>query len=114
MSKKNWNTFYPLSLGVYPALGLVSVNISQMVFLAGLRSIIVAMLFSLAIYAFFSWRIHDEQKAALLCAWFFLFFFAYGHVYDAIEGLKVFGFLLGRHLILFPLWWMLFGLGARW
>ncbi len=53
MSKKNWSIFYPLLLGIYPALGLVSVNISQMVFLAGVRSIIIAALFSLAIVCAF-------------------------------------------------------------
>jgi hypothetical protein len=114
MNKKNWTIIYPLLLGIYPALGLVSANISQMVFLAGVRSIIVAALFSLAMVALFSWRIRDEYKAALSCAWFFLFFFAYGHVYDAIEGWKVFGILFGRHILLFPLWWIMFGLGAWW
>jgi hypothetical protein len=112
MRKKNWYIFYPLLLGIYPALGLVSANISQIVFLAGVRSMIVVMLFSLSIYALFSWRIRDGHKAALMCAWFFLFFFAYGHVYDAIEGWNLFGIVLGRHLILFPLWWLVFAVGA--
>jgi hypothetical protein len=114
MRKQNWFIFYPLLLGIYPALGLVSVNISQMVFLSGVRSIIIAALFSLAVVVLFSWRIRDEYKAALSCAWFFLFFFAYGHVYDALEGWKVFGILLGRHIILFPLWWIVFGIGTWW
>jgi hypothetical protein len=76
MSKKNWRIFYPLLLGIYAAVGLVGVNISQMVFSAGIRSILVAILFSFAAYAAFCWRIKDEYKAALclvhavlLCIW---------------------------------------------
>ena len=114
MSRKNWRIFYPLLLGIYPALGLVSVNISQMVFSAGVRSIVVAALFSLAVYAVFCWRIKDEYKAALLCAWFLVFFFAYGHVYGAVEGIKLFGAVMGRHRFIFPLWLLVFGLGAWW
>ncbi|MGA2489029.1 MAG: hypothetical protein ABSF99_02415 [Anaerolineales bacterium] len=114
MSKKNWRIFYPLLLGIYPALGLVSVNISQMVFSEGLRSILVAALFSFAVYWVFCWRIMDEYKAALLCAWFILFFFAYGHVFGAVEGVKIFGVVVGRHRFIFPLWLVVFGAGGWW
>ena len=63
-------------------------------------------------YALFTWRIHSEHKAALLCAWFLVFFFAYGHVYNAIWGMKLFGFMIGRHRFLFPLWLAVFGTGG--
>jgi hypothetical protein len=114
MSRKNWRIFYPLLLGVYPALGLVSVNIGQMVFSEGVRSIVVAALFSLAAYAFFCWRIKEDYKAALLCSWFLVFFFAYGHVYGAVEGGKILGVALGRHRFIFPLWLAVFGAGGWW
>jgi hypothetical protein len=114
MTRKNWRIFYPLLLGIYPALGLVSVNISQMVFSVGVRSIVVAALFSLVVYLVFCWRIKDEYKAALLCSWFFVFFFAYGHVYGALEGAKLFGAIIGRHRFIFPVWLILFGAGGWW
>src|SRR5512141_38529 len=114
MSRKNWRIFYPILLGIYPALGLVSVNISQMVFSEGVRSIMVAALFSLAAYAIFCWQIKDEYKAALLCSWFLVFFFAYGHVYGALEGGKILGAVLGRHRFLFPLWLAVFGAVGWW
>ncbi|MBI4731591.1 MAG: hypothetical protein HY781_05595 [Chloroflexi bacterium] len=112
MTKKNWKIFYPLLLGIYSAVGLVSANISQMTFLTGIRSILVAMLFSLAVYAAFCWRVKDEYKAALLCAVFMVFFFAYGHVYDSVEGIKIFGITAGRHRFLFPLWFAVFAFGG--
>jgi len=112
MTKKNWKIYYPLLLGLYSAVALVSVNISQMTLLAGIRSILAAGSFSLVIYALCCWRIRDEHKAALLCGWFFLMFFSYGHVYDAIEGWNAFGIVLGRHRFLFPAWLVVSALGA--
>jgi hypothetical protein len=114
MSKKNWKLFYPLLLGIYAAVGLVGVNISQMVFSAGVRSILVTILFSFAAYMAFCWRIKDEYKAALLCAWFMLFFFAYGHVFGAVDGIKIYGMVVGRHRFIFPLWLAVFGIGGWW
>ena len=112
MTKKNWQLFYPVLLGIYAAVGLVSINISQMYFSAGVRSILVAVLFSILVYVVFCWSIKDEHKAALLCAWFMLFFFAYGHVYGPVEGARIFGLVVGRHRFLFPLWVGVFGVGA--
>jgi hypothetical protein len=114
MHKKNWKLFYPVLIGIYAAVGLVSVNISQMVFSAGLRSILVATLFSLAVYLVFCWAIKDEHKAALLCAWFMLFFFAFGHLFGALEGIKIFGMVIGRYRFFLPLWLTIFGLGGWW
>jgi hypothetical protein len=112
MRKENWRIFYPFLLGIYPAIGLVSVNISQMFFSAGIRSIFVATLFSAAVYWLFCWRVKDPYRAALLCAWFMLFFFAYGHVFDSLSGIKIFGVLLSRHRFIFPLWLLIFGVGG--
>ena len=109
MHKRKWRVYYPILLGTYAAAWLVSVNISQMVLSAGIRTILVTVLFSLGVYALFSWRIKDEHKAALLCAWFMLFFFAYGHVYGVVEGMTISGMVVGRHRFLFPVWLVIFG-----
>ena len=93
---------------------LVSVNISQMFFSAGVRSIFVTVLFVLAVYAVVSFLIKDEYKSALLGAWFMLFFFAYGHVYGVVEGMDLGGVIVGRHRFLFPIWLVLFGVGGVW
>jgi len=114
MKKKNWQIYYPILLGTYAAVGLVGINISQMLLSAGVRSVLFTVVFSLAAYALFCWRIEDEHKAALLCAWFMLFFFAYGHVYVSLEGIKIFGTVVGRNLFLLPLWLAVFGGGAWW
>jgi hypothetical protein len=112
MHKKNWKIFYPLLLGLYAALGLLGNNITQTVFLAGTRTILAAAAFTLLVYVLFCWRIRDEHKAALLCAWFLLFFFVYGHVYSALAGATNGGFTLRRHAFLFPLWLVFFAAGG--
>ena len=112
MKKENWKVFYPLLFGIYPALGLVAFNITQITLLAGLRSVLISFVLILGIYAILCWRVMDKDKAALLCTWFIIFFFAYGHVYDALNGWTAFGIILGRQLFLFPLWLIVFGVGA--
>jgi len=109
-------------LGIYPAIGLISVNISQMKFLDGIRSLLVGIVFSLVTFFFFRWLIKDQFKSSLMTSWFFLIFYSYGHVYDAIEGLSVFNFVLGRHRILYPIWivlmvgglWLIYKSNWRW
>ncbi len=105
---KNRQRFYPVLFGIYSAVGLVSSNIDQMRFMDGIRSILIAILVSLLVYLLFSWRVRNKDKASLLSAVFILFFFAYGHVYDALEGFKIAGLTLGRHRFLFPVWVLVF------
>ena len=99
-------------LGIYPAVGLIAANISQMNLLDGVRSILAVSIFSLVAYVLFGWRIRNEYKAALLCAWFIVFIFAYGHLYSAIWGKSLYGFVFGRHRYLFPLWLVIFAVGS--
>ena len=111
MRKKNWSIFYPLLWGIYPVIGLVAVNINQMDLISGMRSILIAVIFTLVVYALFCWRISDEHKAALMTAWFTLFFFTYGHVYQTLKSVNGFD-IIGRHRFLFPAWIILGGIGA--
>jgi Sulfatase len=112
MKKENWKIFYPLLFGIYPALGLVAFNITQITLMAGLRSILLSLVLILGVYAILCWRVQDVDRAALLCGWFCIFFFAYGHVYNTLNGWMAFGIILGRQLFLLPLWLIVFGVGA--
>jgi hypothetical protein len=114
MKNRSIKAFYPILLGIYPAIALITENLSQMRFQDGVRALLFAIIFSFVIYTGFRLLIKDESKASLMCACFFLFFFAYGHVYDALEGWGVSGFVIGRHRFLFPIWLFVFGIGAWW
>ena len=103
-------------------MGLISVNISQMKFLDGIRSLLVGIVFSLVTLFIFRWLVKDQIKSPLMCAWFFIIFYSYGHVYDAIEGQDILNFVLGRHRVLSPIWivlmvgglWLIFKSNWRW
>ncbi len=114
MNKKSIKAFYPILLGIYPAIALITENISQMRFQDGVRTLILAIIFSLAIFIVFHFLIKDGTKASLMCTWFFLFFFTYGHVYDALEGLSISSIVIGRHRFLFPIHLLIFVIGGWW
>jgi hypothetical protein len=107
-----WKVCYPVLLGTYAAIGLLAVNISQMVLVDGMRTVLFAFLVSAIVYAVFCLSLKNTHKAALLATWFLIFFFAYGHVYGALEGVKIGGIVLGRHRYIFPLWVVLFAAGT--
>ena len=105
--------YYPLLVGVYPVVGLIGSNITEMYLSAGYRSALVTLLFVLVVYLVFRWLIKDRYKSALICTWFFIAFFTYGHVYQLVEGYSISGLLLGRHRFLFPLW-LIISISAGW
>ena len=110
---KNLQRFYPILFGVYSALGLISSNIDQMRFADGVRSILLAFLSRYWSTWFFTGA-SGTRKASLLSAFFLLLFFAYGHVYDALEGFQFAGVTLGRHRFLFPVWVLVFTVLGIW
>lgn len=105
-------TFHPLLIGLYPFLALLGSNLGQVNPVLTLRAFLATLLFVLA--AFFGLRrlIKDQQKSGLFTSLLFLFFFTYGHAYTLLEGRTLFGIILGRHLVLAPVWAVLFGLLA--
>jgi hypothetical protein len=58
--------------------------------------------------------IRSKHKAALITSLAVTLFFSYGHVYNALERVRVFDFSLGRHRFLAPLWFLLLALGTVW
>ena len=104
---------YPLLFGIYPVLGLLSANISQIPLYYGLRSLLVALVFGVLVYGLLLWRMGDySSKAALLALWLLLTFYSYGHVYGALEGATLGGWIIGRHRFLIVIWGIIFLLGV--
>jgi hypothetical protein len=94
-------------------LGLLAANISQIPVYYGLRSVLAALLLGGAVYGLLLWRMKaDAPKAALLSLWFLLIFYSYGHVYGALEGVALGGWMIGRHRFLVVAWGLLFFAGA--
>lgn len=103
---------HSLLLGVYPVLALLAINIAEIEFASGLRAIIAALVGTLLLLGLSFWILGNWTKAALVTSLFLALFFSYGHVYFALEKLRLLGFSPGRHRYLLPLYLVIFAVIA--
>jgi hypothetical protein len=112
-SKRDW-ILYPFLFAIYPVSLLFAHNIEETPFSSVIRPLLLSLLGAILLYFLLKLIIRDRYKAALITTLLLGFFFAYGHVYNYLENVSLFGFILGRHRILFPLWMLFFGIGIGW
>src|SRR5512147_2793656 len=93
---------YPLLISVFPVLSLTSYNIQEIFVSAMFRPLGVSVLLGVILYAAAYLLMKDIHRAALLSSLILLLFFAYGHIYDALEDLTVSGAAIFRHRTLLP------------
>jgi len=103
--------WYPFLFSAYPTLALLVNNVAEINYPAGTRTIILALVGTLAIFLVFRQAFHNPHRAAFACALFLFLFFAYGHIFNIItdnwEINNLHSWLLGPWaalLILFSLW----------
>ena len=96
--------FHPLLIGLYPFLALLGANLGQVNPVLTLRALLASLVVVLLVFFLLRRLVKDPDKASLLAAWLLLLFFTYGHAYTLLEGKALFGMLLGRHLVLAPVW----------
>jgi hypothetical protein len=105
--EKKQFAFHPLFFGIFPFLSLFANNFSQVVPVLTLRAFFLTAIIIFLSYWVIRKIVHDRYRAALILSSCFFFFFTYGHLYDLLEGKTLLGFLMGRHLVLAPLWMVL-------
>lgn len=99
---------HPFLLGVYFVLALLGLNISQAFPTEALRSVLVVLVFSGALFILLRLMYKNALRGALASSLVLLLFFTYGQVYHLLEkSIPV----LGRHRIMLPLWLLLGALG---
>lgn len=77
--------WYPIAVSAYPALALLSTNVGQVLLSAGIRSLLVSVVFGGILY-FLVWLVMWQvYKSALLTTIWLALFFSYGHIYIAID-----------------------------
>lgn len=105
---------HPLLFALYPAIALAVTNIDQIRPENALRVALLSLLGGVLLYAlaWFVLKRKQIRRSALLASLWLLFFFAYGHVYQLLEGRGLLGFVYGRHRYLIVLWLMLLVLGT--
>jgi hypothetical protein len=77
--------WYPVAISAYPVLALLSANMGQIQLSAGIRSLVVSIVFGGLLY-FLTWAfLRQVTRAALLTSLWLALFFSFGHIYIAID-----------------------------
>jgi hypothetical protein len=105
---------HPLLFGIYPALTLLAFNIEGMQASAALRSLVLSLIGSAMLLLLCRLAVRDWHKAALTATLIITLFFSYGHVYNFLENVSLFGIQIGRHRFLAPAWIGLCLIGFWW
>jgi hypothetical protein len=115
--KAGWLQSFPLHpflFAIYPVLALLAINISEVDFLSGFRSLLLST-FLAGLLIFVSYVIfRNWSRAALISTIAVILLFAYGHVYILLKGANINGFYLFRHRTLIPIWFGLAALSIWW
>ncbi len=100
-------TLHPLFLTTYMVLVLLAKNLSEFESWAVIRPLIFALAGTILLLLLLHLILKDWQKAALLTTFLLLLFFTYGQVYIYLRENAIFGYYLGRHRILGPVYFAL-------
>ncbi len=77
--------WHPLAISAYPVVALMSANVGQIQNSAGVRSLLVSILFGAALYGLLWLFLRQAHKAALLTSLWLALFFSFGHIYIALD-----------------------------
>ncbi len=105
-------TLYPIILGLYPVLALLSWNIQELQASDANRALLVVLLVTCLSMVVAYLVLRDWHKAGAWTTLWIVLFFSYGHVYALLKNVAVAGIVLGRHRYLIPLWLVLFTIGS--
>ncbi len=77
--------WYFITFAAYPVLALLSHNISQVRYTAGIRPLIVSVVAASLLFLLFRLIYRDWHRAAFATAAIFVLFYTYGHVFDLLQ-----------------------------
>ena len=103
----NWLIHFPLHpfiLAIYPILGLLAVNLTEVNGREVTEPLQVALAAVVIIFIVTRLISRNWQLAGLLTSLFLVWFYAYGHIYNQVKNFNVFGIVVGRHRYLIILW----------
>ncbi|MCK4824197.1 hypothetical protein KA005_51070, partial [bacterium] len=94
---RNYLIPFPFLFSIYPVLSLIAFNISEMSLEDGIRALILSMFLTLIIYILLAVVIRNPIKSSMLTTLIVVMIFSYGHSYDIVNSVTIFGNSLGRH-----------------
>jgi hypothetical protein len=106
--------FHPFLFALFSVLAMLAYNMGEMVINEALRTLIFALVASFILLCLAYYIVRPWQHATLWSSLCLLLFFSYGHIYEALDTVKVGGVLLGWHRYLIPVRLLIFGLGTWW
>ena len=107
--------FYPVLVGGFCVLNLMSHNIREISINDMWLSLLLALLISVIMYALTALFIQDWHRAALATLVVLFFFFTYGQIYNFVQNISIGSLYLFRHwsllalyglLLIFTLYWI--------
>lgn len=99
---------HPFLWAVFPILMLVAYNVQTIALWTVYRSIIVSLVGTTILFGILWLVLRDSYKAGLLVTLCLALFFTYGQIIVAILNKEIFGFNVGRHGVIAPLWLIIF------
>lgn len=111
---KRFSIYHPLLFAVYPIVFLYVYNADQIRSPARTVIPLVITLSLTALFWFLMTRLlHDAYKSGLVVSMFLMLFFSYSHIQKMFWDFTVtlFGFTVGRNMLLFPVWLLLIIVG---
>jgi hypothetical protein len=97
-------TLHPLLFSLFPALTLLTHNIGEVKLNVALRSLAVSFTGAVLLFLLLRLLCRDWKRSAIMATIVLVWFCSYGHIYDFVKHVKIAGFLVGRHGVLFPMW----------
>ncbi|MGD0876812.1 MAG: sulfatase-like hydrolase/transferase [Anaerolineales bacterium] len=77
--------WYFIFLAIYPVMALLSYNISQVRYTAGIRPLIISVAVAVLLFLLFRLVYRNWHRAAFATAVFLVLFYTYGQVFDQIQ-----------------------------
>jgi hypothetical protein len=102
-NKNRTLVLHPWLFAIYPIIALLAYNIEEIKIEVALRALIASLLISTVVYLIIYFFTKDRIKAAISTSIILVFFYSYGHIYNYLEPLTLWGFSPGRHRILAPI-----------
>jgi hypothetical protein len=96
--------FHPIFFGIYPVIALLAANIDQIRPQAAIRSVLISLGLTAVVYFVMGKLLRNRLTAAIFSSFVLFMFFAYGHVYQLLEGWSIGGFEIGRHRYIGSIW----------
>jgi len=105
--------FHPLLAATYPVVALLAHNIEEVEAGVAMRALLVSLAGAALLFLLLRLLLRSWEKAGWLATLTLLLFFSYGHAYTALR-LTSLAMIFGRHRLLAPLFFTLWGLALVW